>query len=246
MMMRRGETLIAQLLAGEGTRWSGTELLKEVRCGFPVEELVPLFESTGIETLQATAFVLSELGSAVGPSVFARIGPLLQCHDPGVVADSLDVVLTNACLTDGRLVADALELLDSVNGTIRYFAINFLWRCAMSELQVALQFLSEPVRYPLTWFVSTIAQFDAGDPTVEAAIEARLLAAAAVVQAAAAAAARRIHRGDDRLLLAASRLENPAVKRFAEFELRSLAASMKAELARHERELKREPQRKRK
>lgn len=137
----RGEELLSLALAKEGDE--GTvlnDLLAAFHRGLPIERLKVLLDHDDPDVVRAGAWVLSELG-ARGRALVSYLPSLLKHPLRWVRIYAVDSVLTCASTDDGSLAALTLELVDDVDGGVRWKAVDFLMRAPDSLLVAASQFL---------------------------------------------------------------------------------------------------------
>lgn len=189
------------------------DLLREFHRGYPIDNLRSLLHSAEPEIVIIGAWIASELGEKGSP-LLADVLPLLHHAARKVRFSAIDCVLVWAGKSDGPALASALELIDDPEPTIRWKAMDFLFRASPEQLEASLSHLlrtaasSHHIR-GIEWLLSSKSE----DP---AAIVRVLQSQDPLLRKYAVAAAARLSGRNREPLLYAASVDDPDVKEFAE------------------------------
>jgi len=210
---RRGDELLARILAGDG-EGSGNDLLKECWRGFPVERLSPLLRSDVESAVKAGVFITSELAERSRP-LLSDVEPLLNHPDTWVRTDAIDTVNLAATAADAEIVARAIERITDSDRSVAYSAFQLLAAASREKLEASWSCIHD-----VTIKQALQSVLDEEATVSSAAIRARLADDSQLVRLFGLLSAARIsdRRADD--LLAAIEADNEEIRLFAFREAR--------------------------
>jgi hypothetical protein len=136
-MTQRGDQLLGRIRSGIGSDDDVNELLAELYKGHPVSSVQQLVNGDRDEAVKAGAWIISELGKLAAP-LMVQVAFLLQHPLRSARFFALDAVLVNASAGHGRLIADAIGLIDDHDSAVRWKAIGFLSRATPQQLRAGL------------------------------------------------------------------------------------------------------------
>jgi hypothetical protein len=211
---RSGDELIELLLAGqvspEEEGQAANDLLREVQCGYPAQNLGRLIHSESIKAVANGAFVVSELGAHAAP-ILDEVDFLLGHPLREARFDALDAALTAASAEHGAILAKAVMLIADADQAVRWKALNFLANSTQDQLTAAVPYLEDRhVADLLTWLASA-----GSDPASLPEIRSRLRAPDKVTRMFAAAAAARVVGTSRQGLEDAATSDDPDIRHFA-------------------------------
>lgn len=156
--VERGDQLIARIeteMESDDISTADTmQLLSCLFAGYPVERLAPLLRSDNPLAVKSGAFLAAEMTDRAAP-LLSDIERLLLSPMPWVRHDAIEVVLSAATASHGRVVAQAIRLIDDQHPAIREDAMHLLAHAADGQLRSSIVHL-DPVPARLTaWLLDT-------------------------------------------------------------------------------------------
>lgn len=216
--VRRGDELVALLGTIDATSAAADtakmELLTELFHGYPVTALTPLMRSEDPSVVKIAAWLVSEMGENAAP-VLGEVAALLAHPERTARFFALDAVMTSASPSDGRIVAEAIALIDDEQSAVRMKAMRLLAVVSAPVLRAGLAHLPPGRLRDLTAWSAEVAE---GHGEIDRHLE-LLRGLEPLERRFAAAAALRVAPGDRRPLEHASRSDDPDIQVFASREL---------------------------
>lgn len=192
-----------------------TELLRQVQSGLEVESLRPLLVSPYQTSVQAAAWILSELGD-LACVLLPEIEDLLDSPIRSVRFFALDSVLLCATPDDASTLLKAVSLIEDPDQAVRWKVLRFLSQATPEQLAAAASRGGSTSLARRIYLLSKLSAADAADVTKD------LLSPDRTTRLTAAVAARRLAVADGSLLSQAQRSQDEDVRGFAEDEIRLL------------------------
>jgi hypothetical protein len=202
------DALVEKLKSGRADADDVDGFLKELWRGYPVARLRSLTTSNNIAVLRQLSFILAELGTKAS-SVLDCVSPLIAHSDIRICLDAFDVVLCNASIGDGELIASVLQRIVDSNGAVRIACADFVSKCSDEQLRESLPILSTPLNELIQWFVRTVRSLAVEE------IREQLTNHDRSVRLIAIAGAIRLYRYDKDLLVVAAKSLDPELSEFA-------------------------------
>lgn len=213
----RAERFSNRLIAEPGSPEAGlwmNDLLTEFHRGYPLENLRRLLLNDNIEVVKAGAWIASELGEK-GRPLLDDVLPLLHHSDSKVRFSAIDCILLWADSSKGAELAKTAMLIEDSTARVRWKAMDFLSRANREQLEAALNYLrsTDPQSKHVSGLLLLLGSGKDNSRRATAALNDtdQLMRKYGVVLA------RRVAASDKGpLLYAASMMDDPDVKDFAE------------------------------
>jgi hypothetical protein len=139
--MRRGDELLAEVLAGDETGLSN-ELLKEIFDGYPVDKVTALLRSDRESAVRAGVWIASELTDTARP-LLGDLRPLLDSPSAFIKCYAIEAVEMAATGEDGEILSRAIAMIDDDDERVRRCAFGLLAQADRDQLVGAVSHVAD-------------------------------------------------------------------------------------------------------
>lgn len=143
--MKKANELIRAIISNPKIAEDGkmvNDLLREFHRGYPVENLLLLFNRQEPEIVKTAIFIAAELGSKAA-SFLPIASEFLDHPINWVRSDAIDCILTCATEANGKEIASVITMLSDLEGAIRWKVMEFLTNASLGQLFAGLNYFEK-------------------------------------------------------------------------------------------------------
>lgn len=143
--MKKGDKIVQEIISNPEDERLPNDLLREFQKGYPVENLSLLMQCKDEQVCKSAVWIASELGDKCC-LLFEDIIRFLSHRMKYIRFFAIDCILSCSASDDGEGIAKVISLLEDIESSVRWKALQFLSRATIAQLEKGLAYYESKQR----------------------------------------------------------------------------------------------------